>query len=101
MRQGLRTAPANVLPKFCGWNLDRNSGRWRVRFRRAGFSIYLTGEPWSDEFRRQYEAALSLVPNLSKMHRWTGVKWEHWQISRRDRESRWRLLRRTKCVSHV
>jgi integrase len=30
----------------------------RVRFRRHGFSAYLTGIPWSEDFMRQYAAAL-------------------------------------------
>jgi hypothetical protein len=33
----------------------------RVRFRRRGVSIYLTGTPWSDDFMRQYAAALDGV----------------------------------------
>jgi integrase len=32
-----------------------------VRFRRAGFSIYLAGTPWSEDFMRQYAAALDGV----------------------------------------
>ena len=45
------------LPKHCTRVIDRH-GKRRVRFRRAGFSTYLTGDPWSDEFMRQYAAAL-------------------------------------------
>ena len=47
------------LPKGCCWNMDRENGKRRVRFRdrRTGFSIYLYGTPWSDEFMRQYAAA--------------------------------------------
>ena len=45
------------LPKHCSWNTDRH-GKRRVRFRRRGFSTYLTGIPWSEEFMRQYAAAL-------------------------------------------
>ena len=45
------------LPKHCGWNLDQH-GKRRVRFRKGGFSTYLTGTPWSDDFMRQYAAAL-------------------------------------------
>ena len=48
------------LPKYCGWNVDRYGTR-RVRFRKAGFSTYLTGTPWSEEFMRQYAAALDGV----------------------------------------
>jgi hypothetical protein len=48
----------NGLPKGCCWNPDRN-GKRRVRFRdrRTGFSTYLTGVPWSEDFMRQYAAA--------------------------------------------
>src|SRR5215831_10003955 len=49
------------LPKHCGWNLDRADGKRRVRFRKGGFSTYLTGIPWSEEFMRQYAAALEDV----------------------------------------
>ena len=45
------------LPKHCSWNYDRH-GKRRVRFRKAGFSTYLSGAPWSDDFMRQYAAAL-------------------------------------------
>jgi len=48
------------LPKHCGWNVDRHDKR-RVRFRKNGFSTYLTGTPWSEEFMRQYAAALDGV----------------------------------------
>jgi integrase len=48
----------NGLPKYCGWNVDRENGKRRVRFRNGGFSIYLTGTPWSEDFMRQYAAAL-------------------------------------------
>ena len=41
------------LPKHCGWNADRIGTR-RVRFRKAGFTTYLTGTPWSEDFMRQY-----------------------------------------------
>lgn len=44
------------LPKHCGWNVDRH-GKRRVQFRMAGFTTYLTGTPWSDDFMRQYAAA--------------------------------------------
>jgi integrase len=40
--------------------LDRH-GKRRVRFRKAGFSTYLTGTPWSENFMRQYAAALDGV----------------------------------------
>lgn len=46
------------LPKHCTWTTDRH-GKRRVRFRRRGFSTYLTdGTPWSEPFIRQYAAAL-------------------------------------------
>jgi integrase len=48
------------LPKFCCWNTDRH-GRRRVRFRKGGFTAYLTGTPWSGDFMRQYAAALDGV----------------------------------------
>jgi hypothetical protein len=34
------------LPEYCSWNCDRH-GKRRVRFRKAGFSTYLSGTPWS------------------------------------------------------
>ena len=49
------------LPKRCGWNLDREGGKRRVRFRKNGFSVYLTGIPWSPDFMAQYAAALQGV----------------------------------------
>jgi integrase len=51
----------NGLPKHCSWNLDRENGRRRVRFRKGGFSTYLTGTPWSENFLRQYASALDRV----------------------------------------
>src|SRR5262245_6262132 len=48
------------LPRHCSWNIDRHGTR-RVRFRKAGFSTYLTGIPWSEDFMRQYAAALEGV----------------------------------------
>ena len=48
------------LPKHCSWNYDRH-GKRRVRFRKGGFSAYLTGTPWSEDFMRQYAAALDGV----------------------------------------
>jgi hypothetical protein len=50
----------NGLPEHCSWNTDRHRKR-RVRFRKAGFSTYLTGTPWSDDFMRQHAAALDGV----------------------------------------
>jgi hypothetical protein len=49
------------LPKHCSWNTDREDGKRRVRFRRGGFSVYLTGTPWSEDFMRQYAAAIDGV----------------------------------------
>jgi integrase len=48
------------LPKHCSWNFDRH-GKRRVRFRLRGFSTYLTGTPWSENFMRQHAAALDGV----------------------------------------
>jgi integrase len=48
------------LPEHCSWNYDRH-GKRRVRFRKGGFSTYLSGAPWSDDFMRQYAAALEGV----------------------------------------
>jgi integrase len=48
------------LPKHCSWNTDQH-GKRRVRFRKAGFTIYLTGIPWSEDFMRQYAAAIEGV----------------------------------------
>jgi integrase len=48
------------LPKHCSWNADRH-GKRRVRFRHGGFTTYLTGIPWSEDFMRQYAAALAGV----------------------------------------
>ena len=48
------------LPKHCSWNPDRH-GKRRVRFRKNGFTTYITGTPWSEDFMRQYAAALDGV----------------------------------------
>ena len=48
------------LPKHCSWNTDRH-GKRRVRFRLRGFTTYLTGTPWSEDFMRQYATALDGV----------------------------------------
>jgi integrase len=45
------------LPKHCTYQTDRYGNR-RVRFRRRGVSVYLAGIPWSEDFMRQYAAAL-------------------------------------------
>jgi integrase len=48
------------LPKYCGWNTDRH-GKRRVRFRKDGFSTYLTGTPWGEDFMRQLAQAIDGV----------------------------------------
>jgi integrase len=50
----------NGLPKYCSWNTDRYGTR-RVRFRKGGFSAYLNGTPWSEDFMRRYAVALDGV----------------------------------------
>ena len=49
------------LPRHCSWNLDRENGKPRVRFRKGGLSTYLRGTPWSPAFMAQYAAALDGV----------------------------------------
>jgi integrase len=49
------------LPQYCSWNLDRENGRRRVRFRKGRFETYIYGTPWSAEFMRYYAAALEGV----------------------------------------
>lgn len=51
----------NGLPKHCGWNQDRENGQRRVRFRKDGFSTYITGTPWSEDFMRAYATAIDGV----------------------------------------
>jgi hypothetical protein len=46
------------LPKYCSWNLDRENGKRRVRFRKGAFSAYIEGTPWSEPFMRAYAAAI-------------------------------------------
>lgn len=48
------------LPKHCHWARDRENGKLRVRFRnkKIGFSTYLYGTPWSEDFMKAYAAAL-------------------------------------------
>ena len=53
------------LPKHCSWNTDHH-GKRRVRFRKAGFSVYLSGTPWTENFMRQYAAALDGVKDQTK-----------------------------------
>jgi integrase len=52
------------LPKHCCWAEDRH-GKRRVRFRKAGFTTYLTGTPWSEDFMRQYAVALDGVKAIA------------------------------------
>lgn len=47
----------NGLPKYCTRATDRH-GKVRIRFQRPGFSTYLPGTPWGEEFMRAYAAAL-------------------------------------------
>src|SRR5215472_18788048 len=53
------------LPKYCAWNTDRH-GKRRVRFRRKGFTTYLTGRPYSDDFNSQYWMAMEGVRKNSE-----------------------------------
>jgi integrase len=55
------------LPKHCSWNVDRH-GKRRCRFRKHGFTTYITGTPWSEEFMIQYARAID------------GVKAQHAEI---------------------
>jgi len=48
------------LPDYCSYNAAPN-GKPRVRFRKGGFSTYLNGTPWGEDFMRQYAAALDGV----------------------------------------
>jgi integrase len=52
------------LPKHCYWAEDRH-GKRRVRFRKAGFTTYLTGTPWSEDFMRQHATALDGVKAIA------------------------------------
>jgi integrase len=49
------------LPRHCSWNADQH-GKRHVRFRKGCLSTYLTGIPWSEDFMRQYAAALEGEP---------------------------------------
>jgi len=60
MESWLKRRTKSGLPEYCSWNYDRH-GKRRVRFRKGGFSTYLTGVPWSDQFMRLYAAALEGV----------------------------------------
>src|ERR1700745_717094 len=54
------------LPKYCSWNLDRENGKRRVRFRKGGSQTCIYGTPWSEDFMRQLAAALDGVKAKSK-----------------------------------
>ena len=46
------------LPKHCCWNSDQFGNRY-VRFRKGAVSVYLKSAiPWSEEFMKEYAAAL-------------------------------------------
>ena len=93
----------NGLPKHCSWNEDRH-GTSRVRFRRGARSIYLTGEPWSEDFMQQYANALgdNAQEYTRVMHRpGASGAWEHWQLTRDEPGSRWRRTQRTKCIDDM
>jgi hypothetical protein len=51
-------AARRALPRFCGWNQNRRTGKWRVRFRRGGFSCYLP-MPDAPDFATAYAAAVA------------------------------------------
>jgi integrase len=53
------------LPKFTTFAFDRH-GKRRVRFRKSGFTTYLTGVPYSDDFNCQYWAAMEGVRRKSE-----------------------------------
>lgn len=44
------------LPKHCCYSVDRH-GKLRVKFQKKGFSTYIKGTPWSEDFMKQYAAA--------------------------------------------
>jgi integrase len=56
----IRRTKSGLPTKYCGWNADRHGTR-RVRFRKSGFTSYLTGIPWSETFMREYATALEGV----------------------------------------
>ena len=65
--------------------MDRH-GKHRVRFRKAGFTTYITGTPWSEDFMRQYAAALD------------GVKA---QAAEPGRNAAWIIRRAVRCLLPV
>jgi HNH endonuclease len=52
------------LPRYCHFNYSR--GRRFIRFRRGDFTTYLSGEPSSEEFKRQYTLALKGIKQKRK-----------------------------------
>jgi hypothetical protein len=58
-------------------------GKRRVRFRKDGFSTYLAGTPWSEDFMRQYAAALegmqAQATNMAASERWPAPS-AHWSL---------------------
>ena len=60
------------LPRHCTYQFDRD-GKRRVRFRRRAVSVYLTGIPWSEEFMRQYAAALE-AEQMSRAQAGAGLR---------------------------
>ena len=69
------------LPKHCYAGPDRH-GKRRVRFRKGGFSTYLTGTPWSETFMRQYARALDGVKASGEVATGCGVaRTKHGSVS--------------------
>jgi integrase len=54
------------LPKHCCYSIDRHGLR-RVKFQKRGFSTYLKGTPWGEEFMRQYAAALDGIKDMASV----------------------------------
>lgn len=52
--------PLNAYPNVSAWR-DRH-GRTRWRFRRSGKTVYLPGQPFTEEFDRAYQAAIGGRP---------------------------------------
>ena len=46
------------LPMYCHWAKDRH-GKFRIRFRRRGFSCYIYSKPGTNEFVADYEQCIS------------------------------------------
>jgi hypothetical protein len=58
-----RRTRRNILENFreATRSRDREGGKWRIRFRRRGFSTYIPGTPWSEDFMRAYANAIDGV----------------------------------------